>query len=216
MKKNNAFHICQHIKHKREFNQIFKKSFRIYGNFFIFRIVPSDKEYSKLGIIIPKRFGNAVYRNHVKRIIREEFRKSCFAYPIKIIINQSKKINNYQQIRHIIVNTFDKLSDKYLLKRCLLSDIIALQDMNHSHALSWMAKISFEFVCFYRKFISAHVTAACRFTPSCSIYALDALRIHGFWHGVILIIKRLLSCHPKGKSGLDPVPLNFEWRKIFK
>jgi putative membrane protein insertion efficiency factor len=46
----------------------------------------------------------------------------------------------------------------------------------------------------------------CRFTPTCSHYALDAVRFHGVWHGSILIIRRLCRCHPWGGSGHDPVP----------
>ncbi len=46
----------------------------------------------------------------------------------------------------------------------------------------------------------------CRFTPSCSAYALDAVRLHGAWRGSTLALKRLLRCHPWGGCGWDPVP----------
>jgi len=46
----------------------------------------------------------------------------------------------------------------------------------------------------------------CRFTPSCSSYALEALDTHGTWRGVRLTIRRLLRCRPFGPSGWDPVP----------
>ena len=47
---------------------------------------------------------------------------------------------------------------------------------------------------------------SCRFHPSCSIYAIDALRRYGFFHGSVLAIKRLLRCHPWNTGGHDPVP----------
>ena len=46
----------------------------------------------------------------------------------------------------------------------------------------------------------------CRFWPTCSNYALDALRQHGFWRGSSLTIRRLVRCHPWGGHGADPVP----------
>ena len=46
----------------------------------------------------------------------------------------------------------------------------------------------------------------CRFTPTCSNYMIEALKKYGTFKGLYLGIKRILRCHPKGKSGYDPVP----------
>lgn len=63
---------------------------------------------------------------------------------------------------------------------------------------------------FYRWVVSPLLPHVCRFTPSCSVYALEALKIHGPWKGVGLAARRLLRCHPitvlGGSSGFDPVP----------
>ena len=61
-------------------------------------------------------------------------------------------------------------------------------------------------VLFYRKVISPLKPACCRFTPTCSAYALEALRVHGAIYGSWLTIKRILRCQPFGGSGYDPVP----------
>lgn len=61
-------------------------------------------------------------------------------------------------------------------------------------------------VLFYRAAISPHFPPACRFTPSCSAYALEALRRHGAVKGLWLTIRRISRCHPWGGSGYDPVP----------
>jgi uncharacterized protein len=45
----------------------------------------------------------------------------------------------------------------------------------------------------------------CRFTPTCSQYALEAVQKHGAWRGAFLATKRLCRCHPWGESGYDPV-----------
>jgi putative membrane protein insertion efficiency factor len=63
---------------------------------------------------------------------------------------------------------------------------------------------------FYRWFIGPLLPNVCRFTPSCSTYALEALDLHGPWRGAGLALHRLLRCHPftwlGGSSGFDPVP----------
>ena len=48
--------------------------------------------------------------------------------------------------------------------------------------------------------------AGCRFYPSCSHYAAEALRVHGVWRGLALAVWRLLRCTPLSKGGIDPVP----------
>lgn len=59
---------------------------------------------------------------------------------------------------------------------------------------------------FYQLCISPLTPAACRFTPTCSQYAVEALRRYGPVHGSVLAIRRILRCHPWGGSGYDPVP----------
>ncbi|MBR5609947.1 MAG: membrane protein insertion efficiency factor YidD [Bacteroidales bacterium] len=59
---------------------------------------------------------------------------------------------------------------------------------------------------FYQIFISPLKPASCRFTPTCSAYAIEAFRKHGPFKGMYLTVKRLLRCHPWGGSGYDPVP----------
>lgn len=58
----------------------------------------------------------------------------------------------------------------------------------------------------YRYFISPLLGTNCRFSPSCSEYAKDAITRYGALHGGLLTIKRILKCHPWGGSGYDPVP----------
>ncbi len=59
---------------------------------------------------------------------------------------------------------------------------------------------------FYQEAISPFTPATCRFQPTCSSYFLKALKIHGIFVGTFLGVKRIVSCHPWGKSGYDPVP----------
>ena len=59
---------------------------------------------------------------------------------------------------------------------------------------------------FYKRFVSPLLPPACRFTPTCSVYAKDSIARHGAWKGARLALKRLLRCHPFHPGGFDPVP----------
>ena len=58
----------------------------------------------------------------------------------------------------------------------------------------------------YQKLISPLFMSRCRYQPSCSSYFIEALNEYGLFKGVFLGVKRILSCHPWGGSGHDPVP----------
>ncbi len=61
-------------------------------------------------------------------------------------------------------------------------------------------------VYFYRAVISPLTPPSCRYTPTCSQYAIEALKKHGPLKGLFFATKRILSCNPWGGSGYDPVP----------
>ena len=58
----------------------------------------------------------------------------------------------------------------------------------------------------YQKYISPLKKPCCRFTPTCSEYALEAFKVHGALKGLYLSIKRILRCNPFSEGGYDPVP----------
>ncbi|RYZ88304.1 MAG: membrane protein insertion efficiency factor YidD [Proteobacteria bacterium] len=58
----------------------------------------------------------------------------------------------------------------------------------------------------YRTFGTTHMGGACRFTPSCSEYAVETIHTHSFFTSIYLITKRILKCRPGGSYGFDPVP----------
>ena len=61
-------------------------------------------------------------------------------------------------------------------------------------------------VALYRIAVSPWLGVNCRFEPSCSAYAVEALRVHGAFRGTWLTARRIARCHPWGGSGYDPVP----------
>jgi putative membrane protein insertion efficiency factor len=69
-----------------------------------------------------------------------------------------------------------------------------------------MRKIFIGLIRFYQFFISPMFGPSCRFYPSCSQYAIEAINIHGIFKGSFLAVHRVLRCHPGCEGGLDPVP----------
>lgn len=67
------------------------------------------------------------------------------------------------------------------------------------HVMIWLISL-------YRKYISPIKPPCCRFTPTCSAYALEAFQKRGFFIGLILTVWRILRCNPFCKGGYDPVP----------
>ncbi|HEX2240042.1 MAG TPA: membrane protein insertion efficiency factor YidD [Actinomycetota bacterium] len=58
----------------------------------------------------------------------------------------------------------------------------------------------------YRRLVSPLLGQRCRFYPSCSAYALEAVRVHGAWRGLSLAVRRIARCHPWHPGGIDRVP----------
>ncbi|MCA9734345.1 MAG: membrane protein insertion efficiency factor YidD [Deferribacteres bacterium] len=77
--------------------------------------------------------------------------------------------------------------------------------------LSYIARIFSLLLIFivriYQYGISPLFPPRCRYTPTCSEYMIEAIRLHGPMHGGWLGVKRISRCHPWGSSGYDPVPL---------
>ena len=67
------------------------------------------------------------------------------------------------------------------------------------HLMIWLIRL-------YRKYISPLKSPCCRFTPTCSAYAIEAFSKRGFFAGLILTVWRILRCNPFSKGGYDPVP----------
>ena len=65
----------------------------------------------------------------------------------------------------------------------------------------------------YRFLISPLLGQSCRYLPTCSEYSIEALKTYGFFKGLFLSVKRILSCHPWGRGGFDPVKKEMKVKK---
>ena len=71
---------------------------------------------------------------------------------------------------------------------------------------SAMKKILILFIRCYQYLISPYIPSSCRYHPSCSSYAIEAIERHGSIAGTVLALRRLARCHPFHEGGYDPVP----------
>jgi putative membrane protein insertion efficiency factor len=67
-------------------------------------------------------------------------------------------------------------------------------------------RFALQLLSFYRRAISPLLPRACRFEPTCSVYAREAIERHGLRRGLLMAGGRLLRCHPFHRGGFDPVP----------
>ncbi|MGQ0549391.1 MAG: membrane protein insertion efficiency factor YidD [Armatimonadota bacterium] len=69
-----------------------------------------------------------------------------------------------------------------------------------------MTRLLLVLIAGYKRLLSPLLPRACRFYPTCSTYAAEAIERHGPWRGTILSARRLTRCHPFNPGGYDPVP----------
>ncbi|MCS7263726.1 MAG: membrane protein insertion efficiency factor YidD [Armatimonadetes bacterium] len=81
---------------------------------------------------------------------------------------------------------------------------------------NFLTRLALLILRFYKRFISPLLPPTCRFTPTCSEYAMQAIERFGFWRGSWLAIKRLFRCHPLNPGGYDPVPESWHSSKTSK
>ena len=78
--------------------------------------------------------------------------------------------------------------------------------MTHRSFRKYAVWLPIKLIRFYQICISPYLGQNCRYTPTCSAYAIEALRKHGLFKGMGLAMWRILRCSPWGGSGYDPVP----------
>ena len=73
--------------------------------------------------------------------------------------------------------------------------------------------ILIKFIEIYKYLISPFIGPSCRYLPTCSEYSIEALKTYGLSKGLMLSLKRIMSCHPWGNSGFDPVKKEMKVKK---
>ena len=135
---------------------------------------------TRVGITTGKKIGSAVARNRCRRVIREAYR------------SLSPKLRKGYDI------VFVARVRTAAIKSTVLAGVMAAH-LRKAGVLPALIR-------FYQRAISSHTQPACRFTPTCSAYALEAIERFGAFKGTGLALWRILRCNPWGGHGYDPVP----------
>lgn len=195
------------LRSKQDFQSVYQESFRIVGNSFLLRLRP-HKGCPRLGVLVSKKFGGAPHRNRVRRILRELFRLNPPALNVDVHFSQIRPFIQWGKIKKELHLFFTLLQDKTYLKinPPEQGKEIFLKSYSPSAPSGMGVKMAIGFILAYKRFVSPSLGPGCRYLPTCSAYALEAFRLHGFFKGFTLALRRILSCNPLGGSGFDPVP----------
>ena len=79
--------------------------------------------------------------------------------------------------------------------------------------MSIFTHLLIKFIKIYKYLVSPLISPSCRYLPTCSDYSIEALKTYGFVKGLLLSVKRIMSCHPWGNSGFDPVKKEIKAKK---
>ena len=148
-----------------------------------------SKEGLKIGLSVSKKVGNAVTRNHVKRLIREALK------PIMDRID-----DGYMCYRGI---------STHCRERFFLGVEVGRASVFTCGETQMIKRFCLFLLLLYKRTLSPITGNHCAYTPTCSMYSYDAISKYGAFVGILLTIERLLRCTPFAKGGFDPVKENY-------
>lgn len=192
-------------------------------------------ERTRLGVTVTKKIGGAVVRNRLKRQVREFFRHNVGRWSpgldLLFIARGEAAGRTRAELRADLARAGEKIAGLKKPAReaatrppappetvqTVVQDFGPGPDLppimefyNHVRALP--GRLALGLIRFYQRLISPLLPPACRFWPTCSSYAAQAITVHGLVKGGYLTARRLLKCHPFHPGGYDPVPPRGAWR----
>lgn len=214
---------AERLSSKKEITALFNegKSFAISHIRVVYRFLPKQEERPNAILVsVPKKyFKHAVDRNLLKRRIREAYRLNkelLQSMPARVefmLLYQKRRIATFAEIEEIVKKALERILAEACAEaspEACATAVAADNSKNAPQGCSLARRVATAplvlLVRFYQICISPLKPSCCRFTPTCSQYALEALRKYGVFKGTWLAIKRILRCHPWGGSGYDPVP----------
>ena len=181
------------LKENYEFRRLYQKGASAVGGGMVLYCRKNRLGHNRLGVTVSVKLGHAVVRNRARRRLREVYR-----------LNSGRLRQGYDMILvargRTLTASWKELNE--------VTDVY-IKDFQEAGAAGgpvMMKKVLLALVKFYRVAISPYRPPCCRYIPTCSQYALEAIEKYGALKGGWLAFRRILRCNPFHKGGYDPVP----------
>ena len=203
------------------------------GSFLVIGRV-NDLGRTRLGITVTKKVGPAVVRNRLKRQVREFFRHNVGLWPpgldLVFIARPEAAARSNPEIRVDLTGAGARITaynpapdSRPRVPKEPGPPTAAAESFGpgpesppilelYDQIRSIPGRLALGLIRIYQRLISPMLPPSCRFRPTCSSYAAQAIIVHGLAKGSYLTAKRLLKCHPFHPGGYDPVPPPGAWR----
>ena len=169
------------LKENYEFRRLYQKGASAVGGGMVLYCRKNRLGHNRLGVTVSVKLGHAVVRNRARRRLREVYR-----------------LNSGRLRQGTDPDCLLEGAERYLPA--------SLQEAGAAGGPVMMKKVLLALVKFYRVAISPYRPPCCRYIPTCSQYALEAIEKYGALKGGWLAFRRILRCNPFHKGGYDPVP----------
>ena len=197
------------LKENYEFRRLYQKGASAVGGGMVLYCRKNRLGHNRLGVTVSVKLGHAVVRNRARRRLREVYRRM----DILPAAQPAAKTNLPQtaQFRTAPPGVRHDSGSQGTDPDCLLEGAerylpASLQEAGAAGGPVMMKKVLLALVKFYRVAISPYRPPCCRYIPTCSQYALEAIEKYGALKGGWLAFRRILRCNPFHKGGYDPVP----------
>ena len=195
---NQRLRPVERLRCPRAYQRVFEQGEKLVGSLFILYVLPTSEPYSRLGIAVSKRLGNAVVRNRIKRRVREAVRLRSW-YP-----------RVTWSAWHVAVQLECHWPSIHSSSSCCCSaaSVSSARGKGRGAMICrWVTWVLMTLLRGYQCYVSPLFLPTCRFHPTCSEYAMQAIAFYGPVRGLSKAIWRLLRCHPLSRGGVDlPTP----------